>query len=182
MALRAGYIGIKKSLLGVINSLSSAKIIKSLGDGLNLTSAGKLNLTSATASKIGGVKVGAGLEMDNGVLNVTIKGGFDYSTGDPVYTGSNWIDGNPIYAKTFTNVNLPNKAYTLSLDLGVEAVDVIGLETHYGVAGGDNVINNCNYMKINKVSGQNTTVNPTNHVGAVTAATVTIYFTIASEE
>lgn len=43
MALRAGYYGIKKSVLAAISNLSGAKIIKSIGDGLKLTSAGKLS-------------------------------------------------------------------------------------------------------------------------------------------
>lgn len=43
MALRAGYHGVKKSLLAAISNLSGAKIIKSIGDGLKLTSAGKLS-------------------------------------------------------------------------------------------------------------------------------------------
>lgn len=77
MALKAGYIGIKKSMLGLINSLGSAKIIKSFGDGLNLTSAGKLNLTAASASKMGGVKVGEGLSIENGVLSAA-GGGLVY--------------------------------------------------------------------------------------------------------
>lgn len=77
MALKAGYIGIKKSMLGLINSLGSAKLIKSFGDGLNLTSAGKLNLTAASASKMGGVKVGEGLSIENGVLSAS-GGGLVY--------------------------------------------------------------------------------------------------------
>lgn len=74
MALKAGYIGIKKSMLGLINSLASAKLIKSFGDGLNLTQAGKLNMTAATASKIGGVKVGEGLSINEGVLSTNSQG------------------------------------------------------------------------------------------------------------
>lgn len=66
MALRAGYIGIKKSWLGLINKLSTAKIIKSIGNGLELTSAGKLNVTAASASAIGGIKVGDGLSAGSG--------------------------------------------------------------------------------------------------------------------
>lgn len=69
MALKAGYVGIKKTMIGLINSLSSAKIIKSFGDGLDLTSDGELNLTAASASKIGGIKVGEGLSIEDGVLS-----------------------------------------------------------------------------------------------------------------
>lgn len=44
MALKAGYTGVKKSLVGFINSISGMKLIKTIGDGLDLTSAGKLNV------------------------------------------------------------------------------------------------------------------------------------------
>lgn len=84
MALRAGYIGIKKSWLGLINKLSTAKIIKSIGNGLELTSAGKLNVKAATDSAIGGIKVGAGLSINNGVLNADASG-FSRTN---LYTGS----------------------------------------------------------------------------------------------
>ena len=101
MSLKAGYSGIKKSMIGLINSLSSTKLIKSFGDGLNLTNAGKLNLTAATASKLGGIKVGEGLEINSsGLLSVNISGGIDYSL-DEVDTGLTWIDDKPIYQKTF---------------------------------------------------------------------------------
>lgn len=43
MALRAGYYGIKKNVLSAISGLSGAKIIKTIGDGLKLTAAGKLS-------------------------------------------------------------------------------------------------------------------------------------------
>lgn len=109
MALKAGYIGIKKSMLGLINSLASAKLIKSFGDGLNLTNAGKLNMTAATASKIGGVKIGEGLEITaQGVLKCTVIGGFDYSS-DEFDTGQKWIDGRPIYGRTF-HVDTPTNS------------------------------------------------------------------------
>lgn len=123
MALKAGYIGIKKSMLGLINSLASAKLIKSFGDGLNLTSAGKLNMTSATASKIGGVKVGEGLEITDGVLNVTSTGAVDYST-EEVDTGVKWVDGKTIYRKTY---NIGNATSTKQLidTLGSELSEVI---------------------------------------------------------
>lgn len=42
MALKAGYIGVKKSMLGLINKLATSKLIKTVGDGLTLTSAGTL--------------------------------------------------------------------------------------------------------------------------------------------
>ena len=78
MALKAGYYGVKKSVARAINDLittvSGMKIIKSFGDGLNLTQQGKLNLTAATASKMGGVKVGDGLSINEGVLSADARG------------------------------------------------------------------------------------------------------------
>ena len=133
MALKAGYIGVKKSLLGVINSLSSAKFIKSFGDGLSLSDAGKLSLTSATASTIGGIKVGSGVVMsagklnlsvasdeslggvkagegvsidEDGTLNVTASGMPDYSETE-FATGQKWIDGKDIYGIVKTGSAVP---------------------------------------------------------------------------
>lgn len=103
MALRAGYIGLKKGIAAGISDLisksSGAKWIKSFGDGLNLSDAGELDLEAASASKIGGVKVGEGLEItEAGVLNVTVSGGADYSTTE-TDTGTKWTDGKTIYRK-----------------------------------------------------------------------------------
>lgn len=125
MALKAGYIGIKKSMLGLINSLASAKLIKSFGDGLNLTSAGKLNMTAATASKIGGVKVGEGLAIEDGVLNCTVTGGFDYST-DEFDTGQKWTDGRTIYGKTFHIATPTNNGELMQLSEGDLIINIAG--------------------------------------------------------
>lgn len=119
MALKAGYIGIKKSMLGVINSLASAKLIKSFGDGLNLTSGGKLNMTAATASKLGGVKIGEGLDITDGVLSVSASGVVDYSATE-VDTGIKWIDGKTIYAKSYfkdSSIPATNTAFDTIADL-----------------------------------------------------------------
>lgn len=78
MALRAGYYGLKNSVKKKLEKLAAdttgMKIIKTIGDGLNLTNAGKLNVTAATASKIGGVKVGDTLTIEDGVLDVVGAG------------------------------------------------------------------------------------------------------------
>lgn len=66
MALRAGYIGVKKSMLGLINSISGSKIIKSIGSGLSLSNAGEL---SANIKSVGD---GLGLS-DAGALSANIK-------------------------------------------------------------------------------------------------------------
>ena len=128
MALRAGYYGLKNSVKKALEKLaadtSGMKIIKSFGDGLNLTNAGKLNLTAATASKIGGVKVGEGLEIVDGALNVTVSGGFDYST-DEVDTGQKWIDGKSIYCKVLENVTTNVNSYTTDKDTGVAKIETL---------------------------------------------------------
>lgn len=67
MALKSGYIGIKKSMLGLINNLSSSKLIKSIGNGLSMTTAGKLsaNIDSDT------------MEFKNGKLAAKITSGYE---------------------------------------------------------------------------------------------------------
>lgn len=116
MALRAGYYGLKNSVKKKLEKLAAdmagAKIIKSFGDGLDLTNAGKLNLTAATASKLGGVKVGVGLEIVNGKLNVTATGSLDYSL-EEQNTGVKWIDGKDIFQKTLVFDSLPANGTTL---------------------------------------------------------------------
>ena len=67
MALRAGYYGIKKSVLAAISNLSGAKIIKSIGDGLKLTSAGKLSCdidTNTMEFKAGKLSAKGGFTKD----------------------------------------------------------------------------------------------------------------------
>ena len=74
MALKAGYYGIKKALLEKLESLFDSVVIKSIGDGLDLSAAGELSSTST--------------------------GGFDYSTSE-VDTGQKWIDGRSIYCRVW---------------------------------------------------------------------------------
>ena len=186
MALRAGYYGLKNTVKKKLEKLaadtSGMKIIKTIGDGLNLTDAGKLNVKAATASALGGIKVGEGLEIVNGVLNVTISGGYDYSSSNIVDTGQKWIDGKTIYCRVFTGVSIPKTAYTTSLDLTVEIDTLIKLEVGECTSGQDLVMNNGNYAKIIKTQGSNTVINPTNYIGALTNAIVIAYFTLPEEE
>lgn len=54
MALKAGYVGVKKAILSKLSLLDGAKIIKSVGAGLNYNSGtGALSCKSATASQAG---------------------------------------------------------------------------------------------------------------------------------
>lgn len=104
-------------------------------------------------------------------------GGADYSTTE-VDTGIKWTDGKPIYMRTFTNVSLPQNAYTTSLDLGVEADTIVKIEANDGAnAGNATIIFAGIYAKINKTAGSNTILNPTNQLANLTDATVTVYYT-----
>ena len=138
MSLRAGYYGLKKGIISgisdIIKKSSGAKWIKSFGDGLDLTDAGKLELEAATASKFGGVKVGEGLEItENGVLNVTVSGGADYST-DEVDTGTKWTDGKTIYRKVIHSDTAIASGTTLIS--GVEhVVNAYGSQLYSGGSG-----------------------------------------------
>lgn len=97
MALKAGYIGIKKSMLGLINNLSGAKVIKTIGDGLVLS--------------------------DDGTLSTDGAGLINYST-EEQDTGITWIDGKKIYQKTY---NIGNATGTKQLidTLGSDVSDII---------------------------------------------------------
>lgn len=53
MALKAGYYGVKKNVMDELKQLDGAKIIKSVGAGLNLSSQGALSCKSATANQAG---------------------------------------------------------------------------------------------------------------------------------
>lgn len=103
MALRSGYYGLKNATKKILEKLAvdtaGMKIIKSFGDGLSLSNAGKLSVTAGTANKIGGFKVGSGLTVVDGVLSTL--GGLDYSSTEQ-NTGVNWLDGKDIYVNTFT--------------------------------------------------------------------------------
>ena len=87
MALRAGYYGVKKSMLAAISSLAGAKIIKTIGNGLNLSNAGTLKVDIDADT----------MEFINGKLAVK-SAGFDIKTLE--YTG----DGETSSTIDFSNV------------------------------------------------------------------------------
>jgi len=95
MALKAGYVGIKKSMLGVINSLAGAKLIKTIGDGLKLTSAGKLSADINPET----------MEFKSGKISAKATV-VNYDT-DEVDTGAKWIDGKTIYRKVLSGTSVP---------------------------------------------------------------------------
>ena len=127
MALRSGYYGLKKSAINALMSLASTtagmKIIKSFGDGLNLTNAGKLNLTAATENKLGGVKVGDGLSIEDGVLSADSTG----LSVELIY------DGNGDPAALETNVSLINEKEFDDYDI---IVSIIGQPDDGGISSG----------------------------------------------
>ena len=108
MALRSGYYGLKNATKKILEKLAvdtaGMKIIKSFGDGLSLSNAGKLSVTAGSASKIGGFKVGSGLSVNDGVLSAL--GGDDYSTLDEQLIGT--FEGKDLYRKMWelSSVNL----------------------------------------------------------------------------
>lgn len=181
MALRAGYYGLKNSVKKKLEKLAAdmagAKIIKTIGDGLNLTNAGKLNVTAATASKLGGVKVGEGLAIEDDVLSCTVSGGVAFSTTE-FDTGFTWIDGKKIYGKVFNNVNIPNNAFSLSLDLGANAdiSKVLYFNITEGTASSDRVFDYRLYGKF-VVSTDNLLLQPTCTSRALNGVDAVVFYT-----
>ena len=182
MALRAGYYGLKGSVKKALEKLAGdtvgMKIIKSFGDGLNLTNAGKLNLTAATAQKLGGVKVGSGLSIIDGVLDCTVTGGFDYSTTE-FETGQEWIDGKPIYGKVLTGVSVGTNSYGTAVDTGVKIDKLIDLFSTTPNADGAYV----NHLIYGTVTGTTTSsVACACSITSLTNANVVILYTKVEEE
>lgn len=125
MALRAGYYGLKNSVKRTLEKLAAdmagAKIIKTIGTGLTLSDAGKLDVEAATDTKLGGVKVGDNLSIDeNGVLSASGGSSTSYSTTE-YDTGKVWINGKHIYGKYY---DFSNNKVTLS-GQGTEIVSKI---------------------------------------------------------
>lgn len=101
MALKAGYQGVKKSFLDLINSM---KIITSIGDGLALSEGKELSVNEGNGLHFDAndkleLDLGDGLEFDaNGKVKTSGAGLPDYSTTE-FDTGRKWIDGKEIYGK-----------------------------------------------------------------------------------
>lgn len=89
MALKAGYYGVKKSLIDIVKSLASSVIVQSVGDGLEYDEE-----TGELSSEI--KSIGDGLVLDeNGELSVDGDiGGYTYQ---PLYQADTYTD-----AITFT--------------------------------------------------------------------------------
>lgn len=186
MALRAGYYGlkgsVKKTLEALAASASGMKIIKTIGDGLNLTSAGKLNVTAATDSKLGGIKVGSGLSIENGVLSADATGGIEFDT-DEFETGWTWIDGKKICGKVFNNITIPNNALTLSLQIGASAdiSKVLYFNLTEGTASSQRCMDYRLYANIDVVEN-NLVLKPTDSAKSITGVDVIVFYTKNEEE
>lgn len=89
MALRAGYYGLKKSMISFISSLSDAKIIKSIGNGLKLSNAGAISADIDSST----------MEFKNGKIAAKAVS-VNYST-DEALLPEKWVDGKDLYRKVF---------------------------------------------------------------------------------
>jgi hypothetical protein len=85
---------------------------------------GSYVLPVATASKLGGVKVGSNLNIDeSGVLSATGGGAVNYSTTEQQI--GTWIDGKPIYQIIFECIT-PSTANTSTTIQDITALDLKG--------------------------------------------------------
>lgn len=81
MALRAGYYGIKNALLKKLQGLSDALVIKSIGDGLNLSAAGELSSSIVLPNIFSGEEVDTGWKIGNAPVYAKFLQVDTYSTG-----------------------------------------------------------------------------------------------------
>lgn len=81
MALRAGYYGIKNALLKKISALSDALVIKSIGDGLNLSAAGELSSSIVLPNIFSGEEVDTGWKIGTAPVYAKFLQLDTYSTG-----------------------------------------------------------------------------------------------------
>lgn len=99
MALKAGYHGIKKSLLDKLLQMSGALVIKSLGTALSLSDAGELRVRNASDSHSGVIQPdGETTSIVDGKL--VSKGGVSFTALEQD-TGLKWVNGKKIYQKTY---------------------------------------------------------------------------------
>lgn len=97
---------------------------------------GSYVLPVASASTLGGVKVGSNLSIDaNGVLSATGGGGVNYNTEEQIV--GTWIDGKPLYQKT-VQFTLPSssgvQAYSYLSDIPFSNINILVEITGYVVA------------------------------------------------
>lgn len=185
MALKAGYKGVKNSLMYFIESLVGSKVIKSIGDGLSLSEAGELEVDIGDGLDIDesdklAVKLGSGLSFDSdGAIESDSTGGIGYSTTE-FDTGNKWIDGKTIYGRVFTGLTISNNTFSTDIDLGVEADTIVDISPGEGTSSSLVVINNCLYHKIEYSSGNNTHIYSACSVALITDAKLVILYTKAA--
>lgn len=126
MALKAGYVGVKKSFVGLIKSLATSVIIKEVGDGLEYDS-------------------------DTGELSST-GGGYNYSTTE-VSTGQKWVDGKDIYSLVIgleSPVSVPSTQGDITVP-GLPAIDTLLDAVFYRTSDKWCVRGGCAYSGTNKL-------------------------------
>lgn len=107
-------------MLGLINSLAAAKIIKTIGDGLKLTNAGKLSVDINPET----------MEFKSGKVSAKATS-INYSTTEQ-NSGKKWIDGKDVYVKT---LNITNPTVGLLDDIIADQVISIEGLFHYNLSG-----------------------------------------------
>lgn len=101
MALKAGYKGLKDAFKRKLDELlidtAGMKIVKTIGDGLDLSDEGELKVLPASDTDLGGVMVGDGLSVDeDGTLSLDGAAGTALVLDTEVDTGKTY-NGKPIY-------------------------------------------------------------------------------------
>ena len=110
MALKAGYYGVKKNVADELKKLDGAKIIKSVGAGLNLSSQGALSCKSATASQ-------AGIAKSSDYLSSSMLAQLPLSFTEDIETSE--INGIEVQFDTTPSDNSGDIAYNLITSKGV---------------------------------------------------------------
>lgn len=159
MALRAGYVGIKKTMIGMIEKLSSAKIIKTIGNGLKLTSAGTLSCDIDSNT----------MEFKSGKL--AAKGGGVVYAETEYSTGDKWIDGSVIYGIVKTDLSIPLNAYSLNVTIP-GAAKVLSIRSAVSAVT-DTGINTLYFTQ--EVSGDDIIIHPTDSFAAHSADLIIEY-------
>ena len=169
MALRAGYVGIKKTMTGMIEKLSSAKIIKTIGNGLKLTSAGTLSCEIDSNT----------MEFKNGKLAAKATA-LDYSETE-VDTGIKWIDGKTIYAKSYfkdSSIPASNTSFDTIADLD-NLIDAKGSITIGGNTLSISFKASASGCFPQIMTGGNVTLS---YTGSVSKFNLTLYYTKTEQE
>lgn len=132
MALKAGYKGIKKSVLEQLMSLFGSVAIKEIGDGLALSDEGELEVSigdGLTTSADGEIEVDIDtntMQFVDGKISAKATA-VDYSTTE-FNTGRKWVDGKDIYGKVTVPTDVPISSSWVNLGasgIGVDVADMI---------------------------------------------------------